>query len=237
MNMFLLTILVFFIGILIGFHLSKLFKKSDENVIIPINIETLETNKQLVDTFINKYFNETLFYYLNKEITFDDNSIVKIQAKFKYRDCIRNLMRPNVYYANLPFKNVFIQRIYFNFISQTPKNIKNLIFSFESGFTVDNYWEKKKKPSIQPYIIDYIDKKINKCFLEITRDEEIAFKSTNIDSVEIDKLANEIDSREYAKLCLFIYNLDDEVSEDSVKTKENVIESSEKSNNIKENKK
>lgn len=180
-----------------------------------IDLNRILQNQTIVEYFINKYYYETLFYYLNKDITFDDNSVVKIQAKYKYRDCIRNLMRPNVFYGNLVFKNTFIQRIYLLFVTQVPNDIKSLIYSYNSGYTIDNYWNKKKEPSIQPYVFDYINKKLNKTFLELTQEEEIAFRNANIGSEQIDKYMNELDSRKYANLCSIIYNIND-ISEDSV---------------------
>lgn len=203
-------ILAILIGIVLSNIYKKMFGKPNNTQINQISMEFLESNKDLVAKYIDKSFNETLFYYLNKDLTFDDNSVVKIQSKYKYRECIRNLMRPNVYYSNITFKNAFIQRVYLIFVSQTPSYIKDLIFTFDSGFTYDNYFDKKKTPSIQPFVFDYIDKKINRSFLEITKLEEDMFKSTNVNSIEIDKMANIIDSKEYAKLCSFIYNIDDE---------------------------
>lgn len=214
MNNLVFYIITYIFAILVGYLLNnfikKLFKPQELPNFGPIDINILDSNRDLVSKYIDKSFNETLFYYLNKDLTFDDNSVVKIQSKYKYRECIRNLMRPNVYYSNITFKNAFIQRVYLLFVSQTPKYVKDLIFSFDSGFTYDNYFDKKKKPSIQPFVFDYIDKKINKSFLEITKLEEDMFASTNVNSIEIDKMANVIDSKEYAKLCSFIYNIDDE---------------------------
>lgn len=218
------VILIVFVLILVLFSilknkLMKLIGLQGRDSITPqeIDLNQILQNQNTVNYFIDKYYYETLFYYLNKEITFDSNSVVKIQAKFKYRTCIRNLMRPNVYYGNLPFKNTFIQRIYFTFVTQVPEDIKQLIYTFNSGYTIDNYWDKKRKPSIQNYIVDYVNKKINREFLEITKDEELAFKNTNIGSEEIDKSMDKLDSKEYANLCSIIYNIND-ISEGSVKT-------------------
>ena len=170
----------------------------------------LQVYKEIVNSYIDKYFNETLFYYLNKEITFDDNSSVKIQRKFNYRECIRNLMRPDVKLDGFRFKEVFIQRIYLYFIAETPKNIKNLIYSFHSGYDFDNFFDKKKEnPSVSKYVIDYIDKMINQYFYEITKKEEIVFGNigNSGDTSDMDKRLKDIDSAFYSKLCSVIYNL------------------------------
>lgn len=227
------VILVVFIVILVLFMVLKnkivnIFLKQGTDSTNPqeIDLNQILEYKNTVNYFIDKYYFETLFYYLNKEITFDENSTVKIQGKFKYRTCIRNLIRPNVYYGNLPFKNTFIQRVYLLFVTQVPESIKKLIYTFNSGYTIDNYWDKKRKPTIQNYIFDYVNKKINKSFLEITKDEELAFKNTNIGSTEIDKYMNELDSKEYANLCSIIYNIND-ISEGSVQT---MAEQEEKTN-------
>lgn len=208
------SIITCIIGFILGILFTKHSKNNENNSNSLVDINIIDNNKQVVNLFLDKLYNETLFYYLNKEITFDEMSIVKIQGKFKYRNCIRNLIRPNVIYSGSSFKNVFIQRICLLFISTIPNNIKNLIYSFDSGYTLDNYWDKKKTRSIQPYIIDYINKKINYSFLELTKNEEEAFITTKT-GAEVDKLMDDLDNKEYAKLCSFIYNIND-ISEKSV---------------------
>ena len=200
------------ISLLISIMTSiSLNKKNDSETNIKIeSLNQLQVYKEIVNSYIDKYFNETLFYYLNKEITFDDNSSVKIQRKFNYRECIRNLMRPDVKLDGFRFKEVFIQRIYLYFIAETPKNIKNLIFSFHSGYDFDNFFEEKKeKPSVSKYVIEYIDKMINQYFYEITKNEEVVFGNigNSGDTSEMDKRLKDIDNIFYSKLCSVIYNL------------------------------
>lgn len=186
-------------------------KSESGPTIVDMNI--IQNNKDIVNYYIDSSIYETLFYYLNKDLKFDENSVIKIQAKFKYRDCVRNLMRPNVFYSGQLFKNIFIQRVYLLFISETPQYIKDLIFTFNSGYTYDNYYDKKKQPSIQPYVLNYIDRQIGRMFMDISGIEELAFRSNNLGSSEIDSIANELDSKEYAKICSFIYNIKEEVIE------------------------
>lgn len=224
-------IIVCIIGFILGIFITKRGKNNENIPNSPVDINIIENNKQVVNLFLDKLYNETLFYYLNKEITFDEESVVKIQGKFKYRNCIRNLIRPNVLYSGSSFKNIFIQRICLLFISTVPSNIKNLIYSFDSGYTLDNYWDKKKTRSIQPYIIDYINKKINNSFLELTKNEEEAFTTTKT-GAEVDKLMDNLDNQEYAKLCSFIYNIND-ISEKSVQV---LNQADEKSDSNKESK-
>ena len=212
MNSTIISIIIACISLLISITtLLSLKKKKDSGTNIKIeSLNQLQVYKEIVNSYIDKYFNETLFYYLNKEITFDDNSSVKIQRKFNYRECIRNLMRPDVKLDGFRFKEVFIQRIYLYFIAETPKNIKNLIYSFHSDYDFDNFFDKKKEnPSVSKYVIDYIDKMINQYFYEITKKEEIVFGNigNSGDTSDMDKRLKDIDSAFYSKLCSVIYNL------------------------------
>lgn len=203
-----ISIISLLISIMTSISLSK--KNNSETNIKIESLNQLQVYKEIVNSYIDKYFNETLFYYLNKEITFDDNSSVKIQRKFNYRECIRNLMRPDVKLDGFRFKEVFIQRIYLYFIAETPKNIKNLIYSFHSGYDFDNFFEEKReKPSVSKYVIEYIDKMINQYFYEITKNEEVVFGNigNSGDTSEMDKRLKDIDNIFYSKLCSVIYNL------------------------------
>ena len=202
------SIISLLISIMTSISLNK--KNNSETNIKIESLNQLQVYKEIVNSYIDKYFNETLFYYLNKEITFDDNSSVKIQRKFNYRECIRNLMRPDVKLDGFRFKEVFIQRIYLYFIAETPKNIKNLIFSFHSGYDFDNFFEEKReKPSVSKYVIEYIDKTPNQYFYEITKNEEVVFGNigNSGDTSEMDKRLKDIDNIFYSKLCSVIYNL------------------------------
>lgn len=202
------SIISLLISIMTSISLNK--KNNSETNVKIESLNQLQVYKEIVNSYIDKYFNETLFYYLNKEITFDDNSSVKIQRKFNYRECIRNLMRPDVKLDGFRFKEVFIQRIYLYFIAETPKNIKNLIYSFHSGYDFDNFFEEKKeKPSVSKYVIEYIDKMINQYFYEITKNEEVVFGNigNSGDTSEMDKRLKDIDNIFYSKLCSVIYNL------------------------------
>lgn len=202
------SIISLLISIMTSISLNK--KNNSENNIKIESLNQLQVYKEIVNSYIDKYFNETLFYYLNKEVTFDDNSSVKIQRKFNYRECIRNLMRPDVKLDGFRFKEVFIQRIYLYFIAETPKNIKNLIFSFHSGYDFDNFFEEKReKPSVSKYVIEYIDKMINQYFYEITKNEEVVFGNigNSGDTSDMDKRLKDIDNIFYSKLCSVIYNL------------------------------
>ena len=203
-----ISIISLLISIMTSISLSK--KNNSETNIKIESLNQIQVYKEIVNSYIDKYFNETLFYYLNKEITFDDNSSVKIQRKFNYRECIRNLMRPDVKLDGFRFKEVFIQRIYLYFVAETPKNIKNLIFSFHSGYDFDNFFEEKReKPSVSKYVIEYIDKMINQYFYEITKNEEVVFGNigNSGDTSEMDKRLKDIDNIFYSKLCSVIYNL------------------------------
>ena len=203
-----ISIILLLISIMTSISLSK--KNNSETNIKIESLNQLQVYKEIVNSYIDKYFNETLFYYLNKEITFDDNSSVKIQRKFNYRECIRNLMRPDVKLDGFRFKEVFIQRIYLYFIAETPKNIKNLIYSFHSGYDFDNFFEEKReKPSVSKYVIEYIDKMINQYFYEITKNEEVVFGNigNSGDTSDMDKRLKDIDNIFYSKLCSVIYNL------------------------------
>ena len=212
MNVTIIGIIIICISLSISIMtLLSLKTKNGSEVNIKVeSLNQLQVYKEIVNSYIDKYFNETLFYYLNKEITFDENSSVKIQRKFNYRECIRNLMRPDVKLDGFRFKEVFIQRIYLYFIAETPRNIKNLIYSFHSGYDFDNFFEKKREnPSASKYVIDYIDKMINQYFYEITKNEEMVFGniSNSGDTSEMDKRLKDIDTTFYSKLCSVIYNL------------------------------
>lgn len=206
-----LIITILFIISLIIIFLLFITKgnKSDDKINFKIDsLDQIENYKEIVDSYIDNFFHETLFYYLNKELTFDENSSVRIQKKFSYRECIRNLIRPDVKLDGNIFKYVFTQRVYLYFISETPKNIKNLIYCFHSGYDINNFWDKKKTKSISNYVIDHVDKMINRYFYEITKYEEEIFN--NIDSKntnEMDVELKHMDADFYSKLCLFIYNL------------------------------
>lgn len=209
--------LIVLIFLIIKQLISSIFSSKSSNF-KEISLEFLEENRKIINSYIERIFCETLYYFLNKDIKFDENSPVKLQTKFKYRNCIKNLMRPDIKIDGSSFKSVFMQRIYLIFVSEVPKSIKDLIYSFNSGYDINNYWSKKKKASISLYVFAEINNLLNKRIYQVIKTEEEAFDGVtdknNLESIE--KTMELIDANEYTKLCSFIYGISD-VSTDNKK--------------------
>lgn len=182
------------LGLATVLYLQFIKKQDSDNVKI-VSLEQINTFKEIVDSYIDRYFHETLFYYLNKEIKFDDNSSISMQKKFNYRECIRNLIRPDVKLDGFTFKQVFTQRIYLYFLSETPKNIKDLIYAFHSGYDINNYWIDEK-----------LEKLKSKELAKKKKKDKKLKKISDNDDTDIEKKENENLKKREKSVSVYVIN-------------------------------
>ena len=108
-------------------------------------------------------------FYLLKDFVFSNDSSIKELYKNNYRSLINCLLSPNQFIEielttgkeYRSFFSIFVNKIYLNYIAETSKNIKSLLFKYYSGYTKEDYFNEDKKvkrpePSCLPFIINYV---------------------------------------------------------------------------------
>jgi hypothetical protein len=165
----LITIIIILTTILIYFVNSYFALSSDLKKLKPLSVmvtpETKANDMSLIYDSIDKALLKSLYYYVCKDIEFDPKSSVKKYFSGHYRDLIAYLVNPDIFITDIiddeevrrPFSSVFIQRVYYLYIAETPECIKSLLFKYYSGYTVEDYFKKKRgRPSVAAFISEYV---------------------------------------------------------------------------------
>jgi hypothetical protein len=215
-------IIVFFLSILL-LIISAKYKKirtnneSDKNI-IPIDPETKERDLSLVYEAIDNAINKTLYYYAIKDLNFSEKSKVKLYNSGHYRDLINYLIRDDIFFTetmedgtikNISFFDCFFQKVYLHYVTETSKNIKSLFFKYYSGLSIEDYGNENAKPSIIPFLVDYV-----KNYLLLKYDENEQIQSYYLDrltntkgtSEQYESWLSEYDMNVIRKICLNIYH-------------------------------
>ena len=148
---------------------SKLFYKTDNSPIISVTPEEKESDMSLIYEALDIFILKELHNFSTKDFTFSDDSSIKELYKNNYRSLINCLLSPNQFIEielttgkeYKTFFNIFVNKIYLNYIAETSKNIKSLLFKYYSGYTKEDYFIEDKKvkrpePSCLPFIINYV---------------------------------------------------------------------------------
>ena len=148
---------------------SKLFYKTDNSPVISITPEEKESDMSLIYEALVIFILKELHNFSTKDFTFSDDSSIKELYKNNYRSLINCLLSPNQFIEielttgkeYKTFFNIFVNKIYLNYVAETSKNIKSLLFKYYSGYTKEDYFIEDKKvkrpePSCLPFIINYV---------------------------------------------------------------------------------
>ena len=148
---------------------SKLFYKTDNSPIISVTPEEKESDMSLIYEALDIFILKELHNFSTKDFTFSDDSSIKELYKNNYRSLINCLLSPNQFIEielttgkeYKTFFNIFVNKIYLNYVAETSKNIKSLLFKYYSGYTKEDYFIEDKKvkrpePSCLPFIINYV---------------------------------------------------------------------------------
>ena len=148
---------------------SKLFYKTDNSPVISITPEEKESDMSLIYEALDIFILKELHNFSTKDFTFSDDSSIKELYKNNYRSLINCLLSPNQFIEielttgkeYKTFFNIFVNKIYLNYVAETSKNIKSLLFKYYSGYTKEDYFIEDKKvkrpePSCLPFIINYV---------------------------------------------------------------------------------
>src|SRR5574344_2079298 len=135
--------------------------------------ENIDTEMNIVTTALNKCIIKCLYTLCNTNYTFSRSTsgISEISAG-NYKGIVNALIRPDVYIDEnqTTFFNAFLTKVYLLYISETSNTIKSIYFKFYSGYTIDTYknTKNKEKPSVLPFISEYVRMYIWKLSIEIT---------------------------------------------------------------------
>lgn len=187
---------------------------------------------RLVCDAIHTAIMKTLHYYLSKDIVFSSTSPVSKLISGKYRDLISFLVRSDVTIDDMdeegntiskPFSYYFINKVYLTYISETSDYVKSLLFKYYSGYTIDDYPERKKiPPSALSFIVEYINTFLWLRYDENERKQEEIYEMLQSGVEVADDLRNTLaryDSECVRKILLNIYNIaDDTLSIEKSKT-------------------
>ena len=235
--------LIFIISIY--FILSKIKglwskSKKDELPMIPITPETKQSDMQLVYESMDKAIIKSLYFFVMKDFKFSDKCSVKQYNSEKYRDLINYLIRPDIFITetidnesrDISFFDYFFNKVYLFYISETSSNIKNLLFKYFSGKTIENYNNPKAKPSALPFLVEYTKNFLYKKFYEIQSVESYCLDTVNnnkLNASDYEKMMIKYDHECVRKICLNIYNMDD------IKEIKNVLSPEHQNNNSENN--
>lgn len=215
-----ITIILLLIAIVIYLlaklsHLRQVLEKFSSQ---PIDQNTIGFEKELIRKAIDHALMRALYYYGTIDIKFSETSPVKNFYKGHYRDLVTYLLRQDVVIENedengritrTPFFNIFVNKVYLHYVSETPNSIKQLFFKYFSGYSTNTYFvEKRGKPSEIPYLTEYVQNFLWNQFDIIERDQRNILKHPDVISynVKFEEALNRYDYECLRKIYLNIYN-------------------------------
>lgn len=222
-----LTIVCIVLVVLVLAIIKRLFfpsMGSQPMPMAPLSPQEKASDMELVTDAIHTAIMKTLYYYLTKDINFSEKSPIKMLLRGKYRDLITFLLRNDVFIEDIDENGetvtrtlfyYFINKVYLIYISETSAHVKSLLFKYFSGYSIDEYHQKKKgPPSALGFIVDYTNTFLWMRFDENERIQEEIYslsQQTNSPSVADDlrdKL-NNYDAECLRKITLNTYNIYD----------------------------
>lgn len=213
-----LVLLLLAIALYLRIKLSHLEKEMTKLSSPPIDQSSMEFEKGLIRSAINQALMRALYYYGTIDIKFSEKSPVKNYYKGHYRDLVTYLLRQDVLIENedetgmvtfTPFFNIFVNKVYLHYISETPNTIKRLFFKYFSGYSVNTYFgEKRLKPSEIPHITEYVQNFLWTQFDMIERDQRNILRHPDVMSYEVkfEEALTRYDYECLRKIYLNIYN-------------------------------
>lgn len=237
--MFKLTIAfsVMFVGLLVLLIMTILKVGSIETFLetlkpTSISVESRNEDMKLFNSELDKIFYIVLYRFITNGIEFknQDGVVFKTIGKMDYRKmleaiyCNETIETVKEYddegevIASEPLllKNLVIESVYNNFVSKVSKSIKNLYYKYYSGYDTDTYFvEKRGKPSMLPYIAEYINGKICLLYLELLANDQKIFNEIQQQSTEGNEgssskyttALNNWSEKQFTNLSLIIYNI------------------------------
>ena len=205
------------IAIYLRMKLSHLVQEMEKLLSQPIDQANIDFEKGLIRSAIDHALMRALYYYGTIDIKFSETSPVKNFYKGHYRDLVTYLLRQDVLIENeddgkitrTPFFNIFVNKVYLHYVSETPPAIKRLFFKYFSGYSINTYFaEKRGKPSEIPFITDYVQNFLWNQFDTIERDQRNILKHPDVISynVKFEEALNQYDYECLRKIYLNIYN-------------------------------
>ena len=237
--MFKLTIAlsIMFVGLLVLLIITMLKVGSIESFLeslkpTTISVESRNEDMKLFNSELDKMFYIVLYRFITNGIEFknQDGVVFKTIGKMDYRKmleaiyCNETIETVKEYDPEgkvmvsrpLLLKNLVIESVYNNFISKVSKSIKNLYYKYYSGYDTDTYFVKKRgKPSMLPYIAEYINGKICLLYLELLANDQKIFNEIQQQSTEGNEgssskyttALNNWSEKQFTNLSLIIYNI------------------------------
>ena len=131
---------------------SKLFRKKDNSPVISVTPEEKESDMSLIYEALDIFILKELHNFSTKDFVFSNDSSIKELYKNNYRSLINCLLSPNQFIEielttgkeYRSFFSIFVNKIYLNYIAETSKNIKSLLFKYYSGYTKEDYFNEDK---------------------------------------------------------------------------------------------
>jgi len=163
--------IVFICGSFVGYIIIKIIEKftnKKQTQTTNITPEEKENDLSLIYESLDNCIMTELHKLTIKDFKFDDKCDIKLLTMNSYRNLIRCLLHPQQYIdAELMdgtvekrvFFQIFINKVYLKYISETPSHIKSLVFKYYSGYTTNEYFMDKKvrpEPSALPFITNYV---------------------------------------------------------------------------------
>lgn len=196
-----------------------------------LSLQTKESDMDLLYDSLYRCFLTTLKDFSVRDFLFSTSSPISNLYSGKYRDLIQYLLRPDIKLSHPitnpdgseetiddPFFDYFIKKIYLMYISETPEYIKNLLYKYYSGYTIDTYYDKKKEKTCLPFITEYVRNKLWIRHTEAEMDAQALLEDAkaHTDSNSLDNYAqvmNDYDILQLRKINLDIYHMSDNCME------------------------
>ena len=130
------ALICFIIGVVTEHIINK--KKSQEDSIPQISItpQSKESDLKLVFDAMDRSITKALYHFAMKDFHFSDKCKVQLYSSKNYRDLIAYLIRDDIFFTetdengikrDISFFSCFFQKVYLYYVSETSKNVKNLI--------------------------------------------------------------------------------------------------------------
>ena len=239
-----LILLVAIVSLIISFNNKKLISMLMGVPQSNISLDTKTQDMDLVYNSLNRCFLKVLSEFSTRGYDFSSPEGQKFFPG-RYRDLITYLLRPDVKMPReldngdieeVTFFEFFIQKIYLMYISETPESIKRLLYKYYSGYTINNYFAKKKpEPSCLFFINEYVRNKLWVRYSELETDAQKMLDDLRIDLPNTEDLATKYDQiiREYDRLKLREINLNIyHMTDDSMEYRKYVSSMSRNSNSV-----
>ena len=179
----------------------------------------------LIYSYINRCFLKTLSEFSRKDWTLipennKTNTTINIYQN-KYSDLIRALLVSGYYIRNdgemkYTLFDIFIEKIYLLYLAETPEHIKMMLFNYESGYNVDNYFssnKKKIKKSAIHFITSYVRNKLWIRYSENDANRTMICNDDYNDTHELDNRLKIYDDIKLRQVNLDIYHTTDNSEE------------------------